>query len=121
MNVGKKPEYGGFVTSLTERATHICSLSRPAHPSRRAFQLGTPAAPLIRDKPVEFRHKSRSEFRAACMKLWLTAALIALASPTMAQEIGKAGEAVPAIPYESVPNFLKLPPDMNLGEAAGVA
>lgn len=25
------------------------------------------------------------------------------------------------IPFESVPNFLKLPPDMNFGEAAGVA
>jgi sugar lactone lactonase YvrE len=30
-------------------------------------------------------------------------------------------EDVPQIPYESVPNVLKLPPDMHLGEAAGVA
>jgi NHL repeat len=29
--------------------------------------------------------------------------------------------SVPEIPYESVPNFLKLPPDLYLGEAAGVA
>src|SRR4029079_5306660 len=29
--------------------------------------------------------------------------------------------AVPEIPFDSVPNFLKLPPDMNLGEASGVA
>jgi DNA-binding beta-propeller fold protein YncE len=28
---------------------------------------------------------------------------------------------VPEIPFDSVPNFLKLPPDMNLGEASGVA
>jgi len=28
---------------------------------------------------------------------------------------------VPEIPYESVPNFLKLPPDLYLGEASGVA
>jgi NHL repeat-containing protein len=28
---------------------------------------------------------------------------------------------VPTIPYSSVPNFLKLPPDLYLGEAAGVA
>ncbi len=28
---------------------------------------------------------------------------------------------VPEIPYDSVPNFLKLPPDMYLGEASGVA
>jgi DNA-binding beta-propeller fold protein YncE len=30
-------------------------------------------------------------------------------------------QAVPEIPFDSVPNFLKLPPDMNLGEASGVA
>ena len=28
---------------------------------------------------------------------------------------------MPEIPFDSVPNFLKLPPDMNLGEASGVA
>ncbi|HTS76623.1 MAG TPA: peptidyl-alpha-hydroxyglycine alpha-amidating lyase family protein [Bryobacteraceae bacterium] len=28
---------------------------------------------------------------------------------------------VPEIPFDSVPNFLKLPPSMNLGEASGVA
>lgn len=28
---------------------------------------------------------------------------------------------VPEIPYESVPNLLKMPPDMHLGEVAGVA
>src|SRR5690349_13450965 len=55
------------------------------------------------------------------MKLWLTAALLALSAPAFAQEIGKAGEPVPAIPFDSVANFFKLPPDMNLGEAAGVA
>ena len=27
---------------------------------------------------------------------------------------------VPEIPYESVPNFLKLPPNLYLGEASGV-
>ena len=31
------------------------------------------------------------------------------------------GQAVPEIPFESVPNFLKLPADMYLGETAGVA
>jgi hypothetical protein len=33
----------------------------------------------------------------------------------------QAQQAVPEIPFDSVPNFLKLPPDMNLGEASGVA
>ncbi|MGH9626450.1 MAG: peptidyl-alpha-hydroxyglycine alpha-amidating lyase family protein, partial [Bryobacteraceae bacterium] len=32
-----------------------------------------------------------------------------------------AQQAPPEIPYDSVPNFLKLPPDMYLGEATGVA
>jgi DNA-binding beta-propeller fold protein YncE len=33
----------------------------------------------------------------------------------------QAQQSVPEIPFDSVPNFLKLPPDMNLGEASGVA
>jgi len=45
----------------------------------------------------------------------LGVALIALAPHSLAQS------PVPEIPFDSVPNFLKLPPDMNLGEAAGVA
>ena len=32
-----------------------------------------------------------------------------------------AQDAVPEIPYESVPNFLKMPADVHLGEATGVA
>jgi hypothetical protein len=36
--------------------------------------------------------------------------------------LGSAQEkAVPEIPYESVPNLLKLPSDLYLGEVAGVA
>lgn len=31
------------------------------------------------------------------------------------------GKSVPEIPFESVPNFLKMPPNLYLGEAAGVA
>jgi sugar lactone lactonase YvrE len=49
---------------------------------------------------------------------WLR--LLALASlPVMAQQA--AAQDVPQIAYESVPDFLKLPADMHLGEAAGVA
>ena len=47
--------------------------------------------------------------------LGLSVAIAPLAVPAWAQE------SVPQIPFESVPNFLKLPADMNLGEAAGVA
>ena len=31
------------------------------------------------------------------------------------------GQTVPEIPFDSVPNFLKLPADLHLGEASGVA
>jgi hypothetical protein len=43
-----------------------------------------------------------------------------LGQPAFAQSKAKA-ENVPAIPYESVPNFLKLPPNLYLGEGIGVA
>ena len=46
----------------------------------------------------------------------LSAALLApMAAPALAQD------SVPQIPYNSVPNVLKMPKDMYLGEAAGVA
>jgi streptogramin lyase len=45
----------------------------------------------------------------------LTVALVAAGAAAYAQQ------AVPEIPYDSVPNFLKLPADLYLGEAAGVA
>lgn len=49
------------------------------------------------------------------MKRWLIG-LFALLSPA-----ALAQDAVPNIPYESVPNLLKMPDDMHLGEVAGVA
>ncbi len=45
----------------------------------------------------------------------IVVALLALATAPFAQQ------AVPEIPFDSAPNFLKLPNDMNLGEASGVA
>src|SRR5437867_10387025 len=49
------------------------------------------------------------------MKRTLSVVFMLLATTAFAQQ------AVPEIPFDSVPNFLKLPPDMNLGEASGVA
>ena len=43
-----------------------------------------------------------------------------LAAPGAAQTRAKA-QNVPEIPFESVPNFLKMPPDVYLGESMGVA
>jgi streptogramin lyase len=53
------------------------------------------------------------------MRLWL-AALISLVSLLWAP-MALAQDAVPTIAYDSVPNLLKLPDDMHLGEVAGVA
>ena len=49
------------------------------------------------------------------MRRWIAGLLVLLGAPALAQP------APPEIPYESVPNLLKLPPDMHLGEVAGVA
>jgi sugar lactone lactonase YvrE len=49
------------------------------------------------------------------MKTRLLALFVLLASPVFAQQ------TVPEIPFDSVPDFLKLPPGMNFGEVPGVA
>lgn len=54
------------------------------------------------------------------MKAWLIG-VFALLSGTAIGGPALAQQSVPQIPFESVPNFLRLPPDMHLGEAAGVA
>jgi hypothetical protein len=50
------------------------------------------------------------------MKRIVIALVVLLGATSYAQQ-----SAIPEIPFESVANFLKLPPDMNLGEASGVA
>ncbi len=49
------------------------------------------------------------------MKVWMIGLLLLISSPLWAQR------QVPQIPFDSVPNFLKLPADMYLGEVSGVA
>jgi DNA-binding beta-propeller fold protein YncE len=57
----------------------------------------------------------RSEVaRLNLMKRFIFVLLFLLAAPLFAQQ-------PPEIRFDSVPNFLKLPPDLYLGEAAGVA
>jgi hypothetical protein len=48
------------------------------------------------------------------------ASLVLCASPAFAQ-VKATAQNVPEIPYESVPNFIKMPPGLYLGEAIGVA
>src|SRR6267142_4875686 len=57
------------------------------------------------------------------MRRYLTSCFVVVvlfAGPVFAQVKAKA-QNVPEIPYESVPNFLKMPPGLYLGEAIGVA
>jgi hypothetical protein len=49
------------------------------------------------------------------MKHWLVALLVLFCPPLLAQQ------QVPVIAFDSVPNLLKLPKDMHLGEVTGVA
>jgi streptogramin lyase len=52
--------------------------------------------------------------KEAFMMRWLCFAIVLLTAPVCAQ-------SVPVIPYESVPNAVRLPPNTYLGEVAGVA
>ena len=56
----------------------------------------------------------------ALLPALIAAGLLACGSPSWAQTKAKA-TSVPEIPFESVPNFLKLPPNLYLGEGIGVA
>ena len=49
------------------------------------------------------------------MKRWLIVLFLSLCPVAMAQQ------SVPEIPYDSVPNFLKMPTDLHLGEVSGIA
>src|SRR5437867_7766109 len=49
------------------------------------------------------------------MKAWLTTLLVLVATTAFAQQ------NVPELEFDSVPDFLKLPPGMNFGEVSGVA
>jgi sugar lactone lactonase YvrE len=67
-----------------------------------------------------------SKFQHFCAGLAVLCSAVGFAQPqtalTPAQLRAKAkAENVPEIPYESVPNFLKLPPNLYLGEGIGVA
>src|SRR5215467_3418948 len=49
------------------------------------------------------------------MRTFIVVLLLAIAPSVFAQQ------SVPEIPFDSVPNFFKLPPDLHFGEASGVA
>jgi DNA-binding beta-propeller fold protein YncE len=49
------------------------------------------------------------------MRMWIIGLFVLLAAPSFAQQ------SIPEIAFDSVPDFLKLPPGMNFGEVSGVA
>src|SRR5690242_19021494 len=49
------------------------------------------------------------------MKHWLTGLLLLIGTPALAQQ------SVPSIAFDSVPNPLRLPPNIYFGEVSGVA
>ena len=49
------------------------------------------------------------------MKVWSIAVFVLFASGAFAQQ------TPPELPFDSVPDFFKLPPGMNFGEVSGVA
>lgn len=56
------------------------------------------------------------------MKKSVVALFVAIGASSLALgTIARAQQTVPEIPFEADVNFLKLPPDMNFGEASGVA
>jgi len=54
------------------------------------------------------------------MSIAVAVAVLLASAPLVAQSKAKA-QNVPEIPYDSVPNFLKFPPNVYLGEGIGVA
>src|SRR5258708_1786156 len=70
---------------------------------------------------LHFMRKYRIVSMAGAVLLW-SAPMFAQAQLTQAQMNAKAkAQSVPEIPFESAPNFLKLPPNLYLGEGIGVA
>src|SRR5664279_4560849 len=56
-----------------------------------------------------------SAFGEDIMKHWLIGLMLLIGPPALAQQ------AVPSIAFDSVPNPLRLPPNMYLGEVSGVS
>jgi hypothetical protein len=54
------------------------------------------------------------------MKHWVIGLSLLLAGPTVLAQQASAQQNVPIIPFDSVPNPVRLPTNMYLGEVSGV-
>src|SRR5499433_2826003 len=86
--------------------------------------MADPRARARRSLPARYTPRKnnahRASIREVSMRSWLVGLAVLLSPAALAQQ-PDAPQPVPEIAYESVPNLLKLPPDMHLGEVAGVA
>lgn len=55
------------------------------------------------------------------MKEWVWVAVVMLVGAVAPPVSAQGGQGIPEIPYESDPDFLKLPPNLYMGEGIGVA
>jgi len=83
-------------------------------------QAEAPSSRLLLMRRAGDEHPMRRTQHARALPALIAAGLLACGSPSWAQTQAKA-TGVPDIPFESVPNFLKLPPNLYLGEGIGVA
>src|ERR1700735_3839502 len=85
-------------------------------PPRNRYHEGTD--PVPKSKNIQDVTRRRD-----MMHRWLLGVSVALSAAVVAPFAVSAWaqENVPQIPYDSVPNFLKMPKDMYLGEVSGVA
>src|ERR1700710_337755 len=60
-------------------------------------------------------HRKNKTFGEVIMRHWLVGLLLLLSPPALAQQ------AVPSIAFDSVPDPLRLPPNMYFGEVSGVS
>src|SRR5258706_5281105 len=74
-----------------------------------------PECPRRAIAPTSSSTCSRHSSKESAMKKWIAVLLMLLCPPLLAQQ------PVPIIAFESVPNLLKVPKDLYLGEVTGVA
>ena len=74
----------------------------------------------LRDATRRSRRSFGFSVSSVFMSPWFTTSLLVV-TLFIAGSVISAQQSVPDIPYDSVPNFLKTPDDIYIGEAAGVA
>ena len=116
--IGARP-CSATVKAVANTAKILQHASSP-RPTSLAMRLSCKIASLYTGRtagPSLPHHKIPPQvFREVFMKRWLAGLFVLLSPSAFAQST-----SAPEIQFDSVPNFIKLPQDMHLGEASGVA